>query len=401
MSKRKKTIRQPPRRREDEQQNSKVSSLIAFLNDEAFRECCSSDYIRLDECPEIVGAIRRIAETAGGMTIHLMKNMERGDVRIENELSRFLDITPCNTMNRSQFVEYIISEMCYTGNAVVKPKTRRGILQNLTPIPRERFSIQPDSTGYDYNIFIDGIKYDPSEVLHFEYNPDKHFPFIGQGLTIPLKELASCLKAGRKLEKDFMTSKYMPSIVVRADGMVERFQSKKGRDELAEEFLETEPGKPWIIPAEQITVQEVKPLSLADLAIDKTMEFDLRKLAALLGVPPFMLGIGQYNQTEWNNFVSTKVRSFVLYIAQEMTRKLIFSPDWYIRFNHLSALDFDIKAKADIYLAYGDRGYVTGNEARDAIGLPPSDDPSMDEHRVLENYIPADMAGNQKKLNKE
>ena len=47
----------------------------------------------------------------------------------------------------------------------------------------------------------------------------------------------------------------------------------------------------------------------------------------------------------------------------------------------------------------GDRGWVTGNEARDTIGMSPKD--GLDELRVLENYIPNDMSGLQKKLNQE
>ena len=44
----------------------------------------------------------------------------------------------------------------------------------------------------------------------------------------------------------------------------------------------------------------------------------------------------------------------------------------------------------------GDRGWVTGNEARDRINLEPKE--GLDELKVLENYIPANMSGNQSKL---
>jgi hypothetical protein len=46
-----------------------------------------------------------------------------------------------------------------------------------------------------------------------------------------------------------------------------------------------------------------------------------------------------------------------------------------------------------------DRGDVTGNEVRDKLYMPPLE--GLDELRVLENYIPADMTGNQKKLIQE
>ena len=47
-------------------------------------------------------------------------------------------------------------------------------------------------------------------------------------------------------------------------------------------------------------------------------------------------------------------------------------------------------------LAGVDRGVATGNEWRDRVGMQPLD--GLDELRILENYIPADMIGNQAKL---
>ena len=403
MSKRRNKTRQPPQIREEPQtEAAKKSALVAFLSETDFEGCCKSDYIRLDQQPEIVAIVRRVAKLIGMMTVHLMKNTDDGDVRIRNELSRFLDVTPCTTMNRSQFMEFIVAEMLLTGNAVVRPKTRAGILKNLQPIPHERFSIMPDSTGYNYTIMIDGETFKPENVLHFPYNPDRNYPFMGKGLTIPLKDLAETINAGRKLEKEFMTSKYYPSVIVKADGMVERFSTKEGRKQLVSEFIETSAaGEPWIVPADQIEIKEVRSMTLADLAIDKTTEFDLKKLAALFGVPPFLVGAGEYSQEEWNNFISTEIHSIALSIAQEMTRKLIFSPDWYIRLNYLSLLDYDIEKKASVYLQYSDRAFVNGNEARDAIGMPPGSDPALKEFNRLENYIPASKSGDQKKLIQE
>ena len=113
-------------------------------------------------------------------------------------------------------------------------------------------------------------------------------------------------------------------------------------------------------------------------------------------MPPFVLGIGEYNQTAWNAFISNTVRVIAEEIEQELTRKLILNPKWYFKFNILSLMDWDVKTIADVFGSLSDRGFVTGNEVRDRIGMSPME--GLDELRVLENYIGWEYSNKQKKL---
>lgn len=362
---------------------------------------CVNGYVPLDKNPEIVAACHTIATLIGSITIHLMKNTEDGDVRIVNELSRKIDIDPMPNMTRSQWMESIVMTMLLygKGNAIVLPHTQRGYLEELEPIAASRVNFQ--SQGYsDYTVTIDGRRFTPDEVLHFAYNPDKNYLWKGQGVTVSLQELAHNLKQAEVTKRGFLESKWKPSIIIKVDAMDSSFDTPAKRDKLLSQYVESDTvGKPWIVPAEQFDIQTIKPLSLADLAISDTVEIDKRTVAALLGVPPFVVGVGEYNQKAWNNFIDTRVRPITLNIAQEMTKKLILSPDWYLRFNVLSLLDWDIQTVSNVLLSASDRGFITGNEYRDRIGMSPKE--GLNELRVLENYIPTDMAGLQKKLIQE
>lgn len=394
------------RRRKFEQKreiNINNKSQVAFLLDECDRISISG-YTSLDQNPEIITACRTIAELIGSMTIHLMANTDKGDIRVINELSRAIDINPTSTMTRSHWMEAIVMNLLLygEGNSIVWPHTWDGKLRSLEPISASRVSFigSTENPFREYRILIDGLPHNPENMLHFVYNPDKYYLWRGRGLSVSLRDVAANLKQAAATEKGFMESKWKPSLIVKVDAMTDEFSGPKGRKKLREDYLETgEAGAPWIIPAEQFQVQEVRPLSLKDLALSDMVQLDKRTVASIVGTPPFVLGVGDYNQKAWNNFIQNKVRPICVAISQELTRKLILSPKMYLKFNTLSLMDWDLQTISTVFGGLSDRGYVNGNEVRDRIGMSPVD--GLDEYRVLENYIPIDMSGQQKKLIQE
>lgn len=378
-------------------------STIGYILSNDFDKLCSSEYTSLDHCPEIVAGVQRIAELIGSMTIHLMMNTDRGDVRIKNELSRIIDIDPMPNMTRSNWMTFIVMNMLLygKGNAIVLPHTWEGFIQSLEPVSADRVVLLPrgDSRRY-YDVFIDGIKRNPDNLIHCVYNPDKFYPWKGSGIDVQLRDIAKTLKQARTTENAFMESKWKPSIIVKVDSMVREFQTKEGRQKVLEDYVKSaEAGEPWLIPGEQFQVEQVRPLTLADLAINDTVELDRKTVASILGVPPFLLGVGEFNRQEWNNFIQTKIASMSKCIMQEFTKKLIINPRWYLKFNTLSLMNYDIQSIYTVFGGLRTQGVVTGNEVREMLGMTPIDDESMDELIMLENYIPANRIGDQEKLN--
>ena len=362
-------------------------------------EICATGYTRLSDCPEIQTGCLRIAELIGSMTIYLMANTEKGDERIQNELSRLIDISPNGNMTRMQWMTAIVMNLLLYGggNSVVVPHTGDGLLKSLEPISASRVSFLPVGNSYrDYRVLIDGQAKDPGNLCHFVDNPDPIYPWKGRGTTVSLKDIANNLKQAQKTENAFMASEWKPSIIVKVDGLTPEFSSPEGRERLRKEYIKTSgQGDPWMIPAEAFSVEQVKPLTLQDLAIKDTVELDKKTVASVLGVPAFLLGVGAYNQQEWNNFIQTRVRAIAQIIQQELTRVLIVSPKWYLILNYWSLLDYDLKATSDILLAGADRGYVNGDEWRDRMHMAPA---GLKDFVRLENYIPNDKSGDQKKL---
>ena len=244
---------------------------------------------------------------------------------------------------------------------------------------------------------MDGVQHNPDDFLHFVWNPDKRFPWKGNGITVALRDIAKNLKQAGTTKQGFMESKWKPSIIVKVDAIGDEFADPEKRRNILDDYVATSrAGEPWILPAEQFQIEQIRPLSLNDLALKDSVELDKKDVASLLGIPPFVLGVGQYNKLEWDNFINTVIMSICKILEQEMTRKLILSDKWYWKFNVSSLYSYDLKSISEVYLQWFRNGLIIGNEARDKIGLPPME--GLNKLVMLENFIPVDRLGDQKKL---
>lgn len=374
-------------------------SLVWMADQNSWKSLECKGYVPLSQNPEVCTAVDTIARLIGSMTIHLMRNTPAGDVRVIDELAKKVDITPNQNLTRSEFVRWIVRTMMLDGdgNAVAYPKTRAGYLKDLIPIPAAYTAFVPDGE-YGYKIMISGQEYKPDRLLHFRCNPGRFYPWMGEGYRLTLADVAQNLRQAAATEKGFMSSEYKPSLIIKVDALVDEFSSPEGRDKLLESYCRAgQAGEPWLIPAQQFDVQQVKPLTLSDLALADFVKLDKQTVASILGIPSFVLGVGDFSRDAWNSFINTTIMPMAQNIQQELTQKLLLSPDLYFRFNSWSLYSYSMTEMVEAGGQMVDRMALRRNEWRDWLGLPP--DPDMDDLLALENYVPADRLGDQAKLN--
>lgn len=383
----------------------KRGAAVGFLiSDEAYNTLCVPGYTSLAHNPEVITAVNKIASLISSMTIHLMENGENGDVRVKDGLSAKMDINPWKYGTRKTLIHTLVRSMLLEGDgnsfALVEHTLYDGqeYIGNIKPIPPSQAAMVPDGDGY--SVMIGGSEYEHENILHFLVNPDPEQPWRGTGFRVSLRDVTNNLKQAAATEKGFMESKWKPSVIVKVDALTEEFSNPEGRKRLLESYIETnQAGEPWLIPADQFQVEQVRPLSLADLALSDVVTLDKRTVASVLGVPPFLLGVGDFSVEEWNNFISSTIMPIAKGIEQELTQKVITSRGRYFRFNIRSLYAYDVTQLSQVGTSLFEHGLMVGNEVRDWVGLAPLE--GLDNLLILENYIPVDKAGDQKKLIQE
>lgn len=353
-------------------------------------------YTRLLDSPEVSACINRIAGIIASATIYQMENTEKGDKRVIDGLSRFVDVDPWpGVAPRSIWMNWIVTTLLGEGdgNCYVLPVIEDGAFSKLEPMPGA--SASPTFREGEYLVNWKGLVFDPTEVVHFRLFADPVHPWKGRGYRVQAERVADALAKTDALKQSLSSPDYKPPLAIFVNSDSDLSDQKK-RDAFRAAYLEdTGDGKPWILPADLVKIEQIKPLSLADLAIKDTVELDKKTVASIFGVPPFLLGIGTYNDKEYNSFIRTVVIPICTSIEQELTLKLLESPKRYFKFNRRRLYDYDLKTLIDIDNSMADRGYLSGDEVREDADRDPA---GLTEYKILENYIPYDMSGTQKKL---
>ncbi|WP_243126517.1 phage portal protein [Clostridium sp. HBUAS56010] len=354
-------------------------------------------YTKVKNNEEVRLCANRIADLVSSMTIMLMQNGEKGDRRIKNELSRIIDIEPNETMIRKTFIHKIVVDMVLNGNAVAVPEYSYGKLLRQTILNADQLVFEEKERTY--LIRCNTASFDQSEVLHFPFIPDDDKPFKGVGYVDQIKTTVENLVQANATKSSFLRSKWKPPLIISIQADEEFLQDPEKRKEILGSYRDdTEEGEPWIIPAGEIDVKSVQPLTLNDLAIQDGITLDKRSVAAAFGMPPFMVGVGEFNKTAYNNFISTTIMPIAMVIQQEYTRKISPRDDWYFKLNPRSLMQYDIQELTNHVTNMVTTGMLNRNEGRSEFDYAPVDAPGMDDYAVLENYIPIDKIEDQKKL---
>ena len=141
---------------------SKSQSTVSMLSHSDFGIIFEGDgYVPLARNPDVILAVNKIADMVSNMTIHLMENTDKGDIRIKDGLARKIDINPCAHMTRKTWIFKIVRDLLLfgDGNSVlhVEYDPVTDYILNLRPFPMDEVSFK--SNDLDYVICYKGREY--------------------------------------------------------------------------------------------------------------------------------------------------------------------------------------------------------------------------------------------------
>lgn len=366
-------------------------SVTKLINVNDFFNTCYN-YRRLKDAPEIKAALNYISDTVANITIQLYENTDQGNKKIKNALSKKINVNPYKYYTRQQFIKFIVDNLLLYGNAIIYPKFKDGLIDELIPIPKDNYELLED-VKTDYKIIISGETYYPNQVLHFKLNPNTHTPWKGEGIKIDLEELSRSI-----IDLGDAKNEINKTIVLGVDSMAEELFTEEGQEQLTKKFIDDN-GKirpVIIVPSGLIKVEQIQQTSLTETGLEQSIKLNREKIAGLLGVPAFLLGVGTYKKEEYQHFIRTKITTITKAIEQELTQKLLIADNLFFKFNINSLLNNDLVELANVYTALYSRGLITGNEVRDIFDLNPKEE--LEGFIMLENYIPMELIDKQNKL---
>jgi len=378
--------------------NKESRPIMVGGGDVGWASLCGDEYKPLNKQAEVVKIVRIIADTVSNIPIMLLQSTEeQGKERVENGLSRKIDIEPHKDLTRKQFIFKIVEQMILTGNSIVVPEYSKnendGYIQNLNILNDGNVRIDGKNIIYKNRV------YKNDKVLNFILYPGDDNYLKGKGYVDEIKDIAMSLKTANDTKNSFLNNKYKPSVVISLAGDSEELQDEETRNKILNSYIgNSKAGVPWLIPADEMDVKTIMPLTLKDLAIIDGIKLDITRLASVLGVPKYMLGIGEFNKDEYNNFINTTILNITTIIEQELTKQLLYSNDLYFKFNIKKIMHHSLADKIAMSTELTSAGMLTRNEGRAMFDYSPIKGEGMDEIVVLENYIPISKSGKQGKL---
>lgn len=230
------------------------------------------------------------------------------------------------------------------------------------------------------------ISFRPDEVIHIkDDNPESLYR--GRSRLKAATDLVELYYTLIRFQRQFFDNNAIPGLVLKTEHAL----SKKVKSSILEHLLASTNtlygrSRSPIILDNGLEVDKITDINFQSLDFESSIERLQQDIAKALGVPYVLLKSGNNANIAANQvlfYEHTVIPIMQLYASafQQYFVGSKITPDK----SSVNALQPDLNTKVRYVAGIVNTGLITGNEGRDELGFPASDDPEMDKIRIPRN----------------
>lgn len=344
--------------------------------------------------PAVSSLIDKVSNAAARLTLKVW-DPTPSTGRTQDTTSPFARLlaNPCTLMSTLNFYRWTFATYEVYGEAFwYKQRDTRGQLVNLIPMHPSRTAIRRDKLGnieyvFTLGVASSGILVAPADdvVAFLRYNPET----LMRGLSRmePLRSTLQNEDAARRANASWWTKGARPSVILTHPNEL----SQPAMDRIKASYDARHAGADNM--GGSTVLQEGMTATVVQLNAEEMQYIESRKLnreeaCMVYDVPPPVIHILDHatfsNITEQMRSMYRDTMSPRLEDVESVIDYAI-RPEFYDEGERVAAFDMDdvlrgdFETRADKAVTLRQSGIATGNQARELIGLPLSDDPEMDK----------------------
>lgn len=335
----------------------------------------------------VYACVSLLAGTIAGLSCEVFRRIGDDERELANDhpAFRLLHDEPNPAMSAYVFWETEGSDCYLSGNSYALIGRRpNGIPTGLYWLPSSAVTpfFNPDYTRILYRVSLNGREtrvYDQDDILHF--------PCIGwdglKGLS-PIgaaRESIGLGLAGEQYNARYFANAITSDIAILFKKGMTPEALKEFRESMQERYGGSKNARVPLILKNEADIKSLR-MNADDAQMMVSRSFQIEDVCRFYGVPPHLVGAID-KESSWGKGVEEQTLGFIKFTLrrrvkmkeQEINRKLIDDPQYYVKFNMDDLLRGDIKTRADFYkVALGGNqipGFMTTNEARKLENMKP------------------------------
>lgn len=322
--------------------------------------------------------VSKTAQVVSTLPLDLYEKQADGSrVKIENDLSDMVKISPNSLQTGVEFWEGLEAKKLLSGNAYSEKlfvgQSLVGLrpLHNVTPVKTSR--------GFKYRITENGRQYElaAEKVLHmrgFGAGDGMGLSAVSYGANSMGMALAADETAGAVFANGLMASG-----ILKTENTLTEEQRTKLREMLTTYTGSKKAGKVMALEG-GLEFQQLQ-FNPEDIQMLETRRFSVEDVCRWFGTPPIVIGHASEGQTMWGSgvesimlsWLTTGINPLLCRNEARFNRDLIPIEKrrrWYFEYNREAMLQMDSVAKGEFLSKMRTSGIMSADEARTKINLP-------------------------------